>query len=306
MDTTSRRVARFHRRFGNPDQGAFLVTGASSGIGREMAVALARIYGYDVILVARRTNMLEELAKDLPTKVVLLPTDLQTAFATEQGILHFREQLVTALPSAKTLAGCVHMAGNSDLAVHGLTDKSPARNLDMLDLNCRGTLGTLQAITPLLAAHVAATSCRAVAVTPGALTAFPDACPTFATSSANKHYVRALTLSLRYEYELDGIDFACACPVAVKSEILCNTENKIAGLYSAFIPTSAEFSKNVLDDLAFGLPETNGRYFDWMATWHKHGPSWSTRRFFSWRVQSNSILLQRPIRLQPLREKMDI
>merc|ERR1712196_354540 len=126
MNTTARRIARFHGRFGSPGRGAFLVTGASSGIGREMAVALARIYGYDVIL---------------------LPTDLQTAFATAEGILHFREQLAAALPPGKALAGCVHMAGNSDLAVHGLTDKSPARNLDMLDLNCRGTLGTLQAIT---------------------------------------------------------------------------------------------------------------------------------------------------------------
>merc|ERR1712196_268977 len=102
MNTTARRIARFHGRFGSPGRGAFLVTGASSGIGREMAVALARIYGYDVILVARRTNMLEELAKDLPTKVVLLPTDLQTAFATAEGILHFREQLAAALPPGKT------------------------------------------------------------------------------------------------------------------------------------------------------------------------------------------------------------
>lgn len=281
------------------------MTGASSGIGREMAIALSRIYGYDVILVARRTNMLEELANDLPTKVILLPTDLQTAFAAEEGILQFRERLAATLPPGKTLAGCVHMAGNSDLAVHGLTDKTPARNLDMLDLNCRGTLGTLQAITPLLAAHVAATRCRAVAATPGALTAFGDACPTFATSSANKHYVRALTLSLRYEYERDGIDFACACPVAVKSEILSNTDSSVARLYAAFIPSSAEFSENVLDDLALGLPETNGRYFDWMATWHKHGPTWSTLRFFSWRVQANSVLLRRPISLRPLREKLD-
>ena len=32
--------------------------------------------------------------------------------------------------------------------------------------------------------------------------------------------MRALTLSCRSEYASDGIDFVCACPVAVRSGIL--------------------------------------------------------------------------------------
>lgn len=45
-----------------------LVTGASSGIGREMAKILSDM-GYDLILVARRKKKLEELKKQLTTKV---------------------------------------------------------------------------------------------------------------------------------------------------------------------------------------------------------------------------------------------
>ena len=41
-----------------------MVTGASSGIGREIALILAS-KGYDVILVARRENLLRELADEL-------------------------------------------------------------------------------------------------------------------------------------------------------------------------------------------------------------------------------------------------
>ena len=43
-----------------------VVTGASSGIGAELARELAR-RGYGVTLVARRTELLEALADELPT-----------------------------------------------------------------------------------------------------------------------------------------------------------------------------------------------------------------------------------------------
>lgn len=303
-DTTARRIRRFHARFGLPGQGVFAVTGASSGLGQALAEELSQTYGYDLIVAARREAHLLELAARLPTKVVALPTDLQTAFLDEAAMLEFRRRLQEALPSGKTLAGCVHMAGNSDLAVHGLTDKSPSRNLDMLDLNCRGTLGTLQALVPLLADHVHETGCRSVAVTPGALTAFVASAPTFATSCANKNYVRALTLSLRYEYVSDGIDFVCACPVAVRSEILDNADGGGGIERLVYIPTGIEWARGVLADLALGLAETNGRYMDYMTAWMKYSWGLTTRRFFQDRVQANSVLLNRPVRMGLLRNKL--
>ncbi len=53
-----------------------LITGASAGIGREMAKYLAS-KGYDLILVARRKNRLEELEKELSNvSVSIIETDL--------------------------------------------------------------------------------------------------------------------------------------------------------------------------------------------------------------------------------------
>jgi hypothetical protein len=54
-----------------------LVTGASSGIGREMAIQLSDM-GYDLILVARRKKKLESLQKKLPGKTTIITMDLSS------------------------------------------------------------------------------------------------------------------------------------------------------------------------------------------------------------------------------------
>ena len=52
-----------------------LVTGASSGIGRNIAIYLGEL-GYDLILVSRDENRLKETASNIKTNVELYPCDL--------------------------------------------------------------------------------------------------------------------------------------------------------------------------------------------------------------------------------------
>ena len=52
-----------------------LITGASSGIGKDMAKVLSTM-GYDLILAARSQKKLEALAQTLPTQVQIFPLDL--------------------------------------------------------------------------------------------------------------------------------------------------------------------------------------------------------------------------------------
>ena len=52
-----------------------LVTGASTGIGREMAIYLSEL-GYDLIVVARDKNKLNELKNNLKTNVIVYDCDL--------------------------------------------------------------------------------------------------------------------------------------------------------------------------------------------------------------------------------------
>ena len=52
-----------------------LVTGASSGIGKDIAIELSQ-RGYEIILVARNKEKLEEIAKSLKTKSKIILKDL--------------------------------------------------------------------------------------------------------------------------------------------------------------------------------------------------------------------------------------
>ena len=52
-----------------------LVTGASSGIGRDFARILSK-QGYDIILVARDEEKLQNVAKELETKAEVISLDL--------------------------------------------------------------------------------------------------------------------------------------------------------------------------------------------------------------------------------------
>ena len=52
-----------------------VITGATSGIGKAMACQLAQ-NGWSLVLTGRNQTVLEQLQKNLPTAVEILPLDL--------------------------------------------------------------------------------------------------------------------------------------------------------------------------------------------------------------------------------------
>ncbi|MGH9905772.1 MAG: SDR family NAD(P)-dependent oxidoreductase [Pyrinomonadaceae bacterium] len=72
-----------------------MITGASSGIGRGVALELAR-RGATLGLVARRADKLQEISKEIEAlggKALALPTDVQEYESMQAAANHLREQL---------------------------------------------------------------------------------------------------------------------------------------------------------------------------------------------------------------------
>ena len=108
-----------------------LVTGASSGIGKSYARAIAKD-GLNLVLVARRKNLLDELAAELKA---------------EYGIqVHTIAQDLTEMSAAEKVYDNVQQAGleidllvnNAGFGTHGIFGELDLqRELDMINLSCR-------------------------------------------------------------------------------------------------------------------------------------------------------------------------
>ena len=63
-----------------------LITGASSGIGKDMALYLSEL-GYDLILVAKTKEKLEKVKEQIKTKAIIIVADLSKREEVEKTIL---------------------------------------------------------------------------------------------------------------------------------------------------------------------------------------------------------------------------
>ena len=82
-----------------------LITGASSGLGREMARLLAA-RGYELILCARREERLRELAAELPVPCRVIAADV----SDEQECRLLYESLPKIRLKAQSIRGSINLA----------------------------------------------------------------------------------------------------------------------------------------------------------------------------------------------------
>ena len=195
-----------------------IITGASSGLGREFARQLADVFPEIQCcwLIARREDRLEETAREMVgVETVCLPLDLSdpVSFTTLQ------EKLAAEKPEGALL---INNAGSGYLGRMGETPT--AVQTRMVDLNVRALTAVTNLVLPYMAEGGRILNTSSIA----------SFCPTprMTVYGASKAYVSSFTVGLSEELQQRGITVTAVCPGPMKTEFL--DVGNIAGRSPAF------------------------------------------------------------------------
>jgi uncharacterized protein len=177
-----------------------LITGASSGIGEEFARQLAE-RGYELILVARREERLNELAEELPTKATVIACDLATEADKLAGKVKRRRLQVDLL------------VNNAGFGLRGrFAELDTARQAEMVRVNCEAIIHLTGAFLPSM---IERGSGGVITV---ASTAGMQPLPYEAVYSATKAFALNFTDALHTELKGTGVKAMSVNPGPVPTE----------------------------------------------------------------------------------------
>ena len=183
-----------------------IITGASSGLGREFVRQIADVFPEIECywLIARRSERLEEIAADLPDKkVCCIPLDL----CDSMSFVTFREKLMNEQPEVSLLinnAGCGYLGNVGEAETSSQTR--------MVDLNVRA----LTAITNMAVGYMDEGS---HILNVSSIASFcPN--PRMTVYSATKAYVSHYTVGLSEELKSKGITVTAVCPGPMATEFI--------------------------------------------------------------------------------------
>ena len=181
--------------------GVAVVTGASSGIGEEIAREFAR-RGYRLVLVARRADRLTALAEELGGRAHVLPADLSN-----------RDERATLFDQVAALGVMtdilVNNAGVSNLGP--VAESSPEAELNLIEVDVAAVVDLCSRFVPSMVKRG-----RGAVLNVASVGAFGPV-PGQATYGAAKAFVLSYTQAMREELKGTGVTAATLCPGPVKT-----------------------------------------------------------------------------------------
>ena len=180
-----------------------IVTGASSGLGREFVLQIAQKYSKldEIWVIARRKDRLEALQKEVSIPLRVLEYDLND----KNCQMAFYELLDDIHPDVKIL---VNAAGYG--IVGGFDESDYDSQIGMIDLNCKSLVSVTYRVLPYMAK-------KARIINFASAAAFMPQ-PYFAIYSATKSFVLSFSRALNMELKSRGISVTAVCPGPVKTE----------------------------------------------------------------------------------------
>lgn len=182
--------------------GIAIITGASSGMGRQFVLQLSKAEKFDEIwVISRRKERLEALKNEVDVPIVPLPLDLTVA----KSYKIFENMLAEKKPQVSVLVNC------SGFGKFGTYEQIPlSESLNMIDLNCKA----LVAVTELTLPYMKEGS---KIVELDSLSAFQPV-PYLNVYGATKAFVLSYSRALNKEVKKRGIRVMAVCPGWVKTD----------------------------------------------------------------------------------------
>ena len=183
-----------------------IITGASSGLGREFVRQIADVFPEveSYWLIARRADRLEELAASLPGKTVAcLALDL----CDPMSFITYQEKLTAEQPEVVLLvnnAGCGYLGRVGEMET--------ASQTRMVDLNLRALTAVTNMTIPFMPEGGRILNVSSIA------SFCPN--PRMTVYSATKAYVSSFTVGIAEELREKGITATAVCPGPMKTEFL--------------------------------------------------------------------------------------
>ncbi len=207
-----------------------LITGASSGIGLDMARYLAT-KGFELILVARNKEKLEEIQEHLPTKVTIIVADL----SNEQ-----RVKDLYVLAKKENIDILINNAGLGDFGY--LTDTDLNKDLELINTNIKA----VHILTKHMVKDMEKRDTDTYILNVASSAAFQPG-PLMSTYYATKSYVYQLTEALYYEEKKKKtkVHVSVLCPGPVETNF-----NNVAGVSFSVKPLKSTYvAKYAIDQM---------------------------------------------------------
>lgn len=206
-----------------------LVTGASSGIGYQIAKYLSEL-GHDLILVARNKEQLQKMQEEFKTDVKIIVADLSDANKVKEVYVLCKNDNIDILINNAGFGKCGKFY-DSDLN----------NEMEMIDLNIKA----VHILTKMFLRDMKKKNEGYILNVASSAAFLPG--PLMATYYSTKAYVLRLTTALYEELRRDNINVSvsCLCPGPVETNF-----NKVANVKFSVKPLDSEMvAKYAIDEM---------------------------------------------------------